>query len=387
MNTLYKNILASATLLVLIMTVLIGCKDDEGSFNDVTVTSVEQFYEPADDKHITLQSAGSTYFEWEKATAADNSIVYYDVLFDKADGDFTNPVYVVSSDNKGTSTGATVTHKTLNKIAMMAGIELAEEGALKWTVRSSRGLNFNLANESRSIAVIRINSVDDLEGGTLYITGAGSEDGQQVKASGAIGEYDIYTKLEADKPYYFYSTMGSSQRTFVINPDETSFKETLETPEGATVSETGVYHIHLDFGAAAATVEKIDKAEIVVSWTQRRTAFTYKEKGVWELIDYNVQLAAAPWGFDERYKIVFTMANGSEQHWGQKGPHFDDRPSINRPGYRDMAPTEGGQWGGSQFKFPSELADGTDLDKYTVDVTMSLTADKNYTHDFTNVRP
>jgi starch-binding outer membrane protein SusE/F len=379
MNTI--KILSIAFLVFL----LAGCKDDEG-FNDVSVTAVKQFYEPTDGRSVILQSSGSMYFEWEKASSEDNSIVYYDVLFDEANGDFSDPVYILTSDNKGIATGATVTHKTLNKIAALAGIELAEEGTLKWTVRSSRGLNFALAEESRMVKVVRINSVDDLEGGTLYITGAGSEDGQQLKSTGTIGEYEIYTKLDANEPYYFYSTLSGTTRTFVINDDQASFKETFETPEGTTVDETSVYRITLDFEAAAASIEKIEKIELVVSWTQRKNAFTYISKGVWELQDYNVQLTATDWGFDERYKIVFTV-DGQEEHWGQKGPHFDDRPSINRAGYRDMGPTEGGQWGGSHFKFPSELCDGADLDKYTTDVTISMTADKNYTHDFTNITP
>lgn len=379
MNTI--KILSMAFLVFL----LAGCKDDEG-FNNVSVTAVKQFYEPTDGRSVVLQSSGSMYFEWEKATAADNSIVYYDVLFDKASGDFSNPVYVVTSDNKGIATGATVTHKTLNKIAALAGIELGEPGTLKWTVRSSRGLNFALAEESRTVSVVRINSVDDLEGGTLYIAGEGSEEGQQLKSTGAIGEYEIYTKLDANEPYYFYSTLGETTRTFVINDNETSFRETFSTPEGTTVDQTGVYRIRLDFGAAAASIEKIDKLELVVSWTQRKNAFTYVSNGVWELKDYNVQLTPTDWGFDERYKLVFTI-EGQEEHWGQKGPHFDDRPGINRAGYRDMAPTDGGQWGGSHFKFPNELCDGSDLDKYTTDVTVSMTADKNYTHDFSNIRP
>ena len=385
MNTLKKKILVPIAFLAFVFAILTNCNDDD-SFRNVSVTSVNQFYEPADNRYVVLQSSGSMYFEWEKATAEDNSIVYYDVLFDKSDGDFSNPVYVLPSDNKGISTGATITHKTLNNIAALAGIELAEEGVLKWTVRSSRGLNFSFAAESRTMTLIRINSVDDLEGGTLSITGEGSEDGQQLKSTGTIGEYEIYTKLEAGKPYYFHSTLNGTERTFVINENKTSFKETNTTPEGATADETGIYRIVLDFETAGAQIEKISKLELVVSWTQRKTELTYTSKGVWELKDYNVQLTSTDWGFDERYKMVFTV-NDMEEHWGQKGPHFDDRPALNRAGYRDMAPTDGGQWGGSQFKFPSELCDGSDLSKYTTDVTVSMTADKNYTHDFTNIKP
>ena len=159
----------------------------------------------------------------------------------------------------------------------------------------------------------------------------------------------------------------------------------ISTPDGANIGETGIYRITLDFETAAAKIEKISKLEIVVSWTQRRSELNYKNNGIWELKDYNVQLAATSWGFDERYKIVFTI-NGEEAHWGQLGPHFDDRPSINRVGYRDMAPTAGGQWGGSHFKFPNELCLASDLSKYYTDITVHMTADRNYTHDFNNIR-
>lgn len=386
MNTLTKKIFAPIAFLIPVFALLTGCNDDEG-FQNVSVTAVKQFYEPVDSRYIILQASGSMYFEWEKAVAQDNSVVYYDVLFDKEGGDFSDPVYVVTSDNKGISTGATITHKTLNKIAFLAGIELAEEGTLKWTVRSSRGLKFSLAEESRTIRLVRINSVDDLEGGTLNITGEGSEEGQQVKATGTIGVYEIYTKLQANKPYYFHSVLSGTERTFVINEDGTSFKETNTTPAGATVSETGVYRITLDFEAAAAKIEQINKLELYVSWTQRRSELTYTSKGVWLLTDYNVQLTSVGWGdgIEERYKIIFTI-DGQEEDWGQLGPHFDNRPAINKAGYRDMKPTDSGQWNGSQFKFPIELCDKNNLNRYTVDVTVYMTAGKNYTHDFTNIR-
>lgn len=385
MNNKHK-ILAPIACLVLAFGILTGC-EDENEFKDVSVTAVNKFYEPVNERYIVLQSAGSMYFEWERAQAEDNSIVYYDVLFDRVDGDFSSPVYTIPSDNKGISNGATVSHKTLNKIAAMAGIELAEEGVLKWTVRSVRGLNFEISEEARTITMVRINSIDDLEGGRLFITGEGSEDGQEFKAVTVDGStvYEIYTKLEGGKPFSFYSSLNNQERTFVVNPDGETFKETYTDPEGTTVTETGVYRVTLDFDAAAASVQKIDKLEIVISWTQLKSELPYTSKGVWELKDYNVQLTKTDWGFDERYKIVFTI-EGQEEHWGQLGPHFDDRPALNKEGYRDMAPTEGGQWGGSQFKFPNELCDKDNLTRYYTDITVSMTADKNYTHDYTNIR-
>lgn len=380
-----NKILASVSMLVLTLGLFSACEENE-NFRDANVTAVEKLYEPADEKYTSLQSSGSMYFEWEKAYSDDNSVVYYEVLFDIEDGDFSDPVYIVTSDNKGLSTGATVTHKTMNKIATLAGIELAQIGTLKWTVRSGRGIKFQMAEEIRTISLVRLNSIDDLEGGDLFITGEASEEGQQFKATSTIGVYQIYTKLEAGKAYSFYSEVAGTKRTFQINDDQTSFRETYTEPEGTTVGETSAYRITLDFEAASARIEKISKLELVVSWSQRKSELTYQAGGVWKMTAYNVQLTATSWGFDERYKFVFII-DGQEEHWGQFGPHFDDRPSINRAGYRDMAPTEGGQWGGSQFKFPTELCDGSNLSRYYTDVTvyMTQTADGNYTHDFTNI--
>src|SRR5688572_29266361 len=119
-----------------------GACTKDNKFKEVTVTVVSTLYSPDDGRNVVLQSAGSAtlYFEWEKAVAEDNGVVYYDVLFDKPDGDFSNPLFVVPADNNGTSTGSSITHKVLNKIGKLAGIASAAEGKLKWTVASSRGL-------------------------------------------------------------------------------------------------------------------------------------------------------------------------------------------------------------------------------------------------------
>lgn len=396
MNTLYKNILASATLLALIATILIGCKDDD-EFNNVSVTSVNQFYEPVDDRHVALKSDGNMYFEWEKSIAADNSIVYYDVVFDKADGDFSNPLQIVTSDNKGTATGATISHVMLNRIALAAGFDIDQPGTLKWTVRASRGLNFAISEQSRSITLLRMKSVADLEGQPMYIAGEGAaESGQEVRYHDEVkddkepGKQEIYTRLEAGKPIYFTSNLAGQDRYFSINEDRVTFKEFKEVPAGITVAESGIYRIRLDFQAASASIEKIDKLELFVNWTQRLTELSYIGKGVWQAKDYNVQLASTDWGFDERYKFIFTV-DGAQEDWGQnKDGVSDNRPRLAQAGYRNMGPTANGQWNGNPFKFPEELCELADLSKYTTDVTVYMdltTFPGDFTHEFTNIRP
>ncbi len=375
--------------LIALITLFTSCEEDN-DFKDVTVTAVKNLYEPVNDKYVVLQSVSNVYFEWEKAYAEDNSVVYYEILFDTQDGDFSDPIYVASSDNRGLSTGATMTTKVLNNIAALAGAGTGEEITLKWAVRSNRGLNFVLSEETRSLTVVRLISIESLQAGELlYITGEGSEDGQQFKKveDGSSTIYEMYTQLEADKPYYFYSDLAGNQRVFAVTNEADKFNEvTNSTVPDVTVSESGVYRIRLDFETAAVTLEKIDKLEIRISWTSALGEFTYEGKGVWKLMNYNVQLTSTSWGFDERYKIVFTI-DGQNEEWGQFGPFFDGRPDIDRPGYRDMKVTSTGQWEGDHFKFPEQLCDGDNLNRYTCDVTIYMTADiENYTHDFDNIR-
>ena len=94
--------------------------------------------------------------KWEEAEAQDGySLVYYDVLFDKAEGNFSSPVHIQASDNKSLSTGATITPTVLNSIAEKAGAAAGQEVTLKWTVRSNRGVKTALATQSRTITIIR----------------------------------------------------------------------------------------------------------------------------------------------------------------------------------------------------------------------------------------
>ncbi len=64
----------------------------------------------------------------------------YEIAFDKEAGDFSKPVYKMVTDNGGVYNKATVTHKTLNLVANLAGIPSLGTGSkLKWTIYSSKG--------------------------------------------------------------------------------------------------------------------------------------------------------------------------------------------------------------------------------------------------------
>lgn len=360
-----------------------GCSDDK-DFKEVDVTAVNSLYEPVADKIVNLQpSATATlYFEWEKAVAQDNGLVYYDVVFDKEEGDFANPIYVVTADNKGISSGASITHKVLNKIAGLAGIESGKQGAVKWTVMSSRGLTKTMAKESRNLTITRLNGIDTPD--ALFITGEGSEGGDNlskalsVKALEGGNEYEIFTKLTANKTYYFVDSKTNVSRTFSIS--EKSFKEDNDpqAPAGTTVSKDGVYKIHLDFSTGSVVMFELQKVGIFYCDKNEVTNyFNYIGAGEWKLENYNVIFEDKGGWQEDRYKFLFTFDSG-EEYWGQVGDN-DSRPNLADESYFNMKPVANDQWTG-KFKFANDFFDATNMKKSFVDVTVSLTASGPYTH-------
>ena len=225
-----KILFTAITFLTLALGVFTSCEKVK-EFESVSVTAVPKLYEPVEDRYAVIEDVSNLYFEWGKAQAEDNSVVYYDILFDKLDGDFSNPIYIYQADGNGLNTGATITKKGLNRIARLAGAKSEEEATVKWTVRSNRGMNFALAQESRTITLLRMAGLEDLDDGErLYIGGAGSEQGQRVKmieTKESTVYYEIYTKLEASEPIYFYTRLqANSDRIISIKEDRKSIEET-----------------------------------------------------------------------------------------------------------------------------------------------------------------
>lgn len=78
-----------------------------------------------------------TVFEWETSRTGT---VSYQILFDTVDGDFSSPVFVQDSDGNGLKPQATVTARTLDAIALLAGGD-GRRAEVKWTVRTFLGFD------------------------------------------------------------------------------------------------------------------------------------------------------------------------------------------------------------------------------------------------------
>ena len=99
---------------------------------------------PADNSELMLNSATPQtpiVFKWNAAAPGLQSVVNYTWMLDKKSGDFSNPVWKLSSDNNGTATQVTVTHKSMDSVMNLAGIGASARGEFKWMVVASNETN------------------------------------------------------------------------------------------------------------------------------------------------------------------------------------------------------------------------------------------------------
>lgn len=359
--------------------VFAACSSD-GEVRHLGVTAVKALYEPDNGKAVVLQASASAslYFEWEPSLAEDGGAVLYEVVFDKADGDFSDPVSIVTADNNGGTNHATITHKQLNQIAASAGIGSAEEGTLKWTVYASKGINPVKAEEERTLTLTRLAGFAEVPI-DVYVTGEASEGGvdlakaHKMKAV-AGGEFEVYTKLAAGKPFYFTDGKTGTPREFYTA--DGMVKENGTT----TVAKDGVYRITLDFNTGACTYTLVNKITFYFCPDgESLFELPYVGYGVFQAKE-TVTFKQESWGRDERYKFRMTIReNGGadaekEVDWGTLN-QTDSRPTASSPEsyYYLQLFTEVSQWD-NKWKLMG------DFDGVPATYTVYLTADQPYTH-------
>lgn len=311
-----KNIMIKLIGLFLVATYLFGCKKEDMNFKDTAVTPVKTLYSPVDNRAVKLlaSASASLYFEWEAVNTEDGGAPSYEVVFDKKDGDFSDPLYKVVSDNNGFSSGATVTHKILNKVAALAGIEPGGTGEVKWSVEASRGINVVKSDQSHLLTITALQGFADLPD-EVYITGEGSEGGDDLSAAlpfklNAAGEFEIYTRLEEGKKYYFTDRNSGTPRIF-YSDNGSGLKESSGS-DAITAGKTGIYRINLDFNTATISYTEITSMGLFFSPSNAIILdLDYQGKGIWKGTGV-ITFKQESWGRDQRYKFQMeTIANGA----------------------------------------------------------------------------
>lgn len=367
--------------LPVVLSFLGACKTADMNYTDVQVTPVNSLFEPLDNKAVKLvsSSTASLFFEWEAALSEDGGAPLYEIVFDKVGGDFSKPLYKLTSNNNGFASNAYVTHKVLNAVAISSGVNPGESGEVQWTVISSRGINRVQSSTIRKINITSLEGFADIPD-ELYVSGEGSEGGTTIGTAlpfkqTAAGEFEIYTRLEAGKNYVFLDRRDPNARVFFTD-DQVKIKEGTTEVE-MKVSQTGVYRITLDFNVATITYREIKSVGLWFS-PDNRIMFNlpYQGKGVWSgtgIINFKQE----GWGRDERYKFQLeTTANGRNetQQFGAKNA-TDSRPTASSdPSYYHIKLLNAVTQWDDKWKF-----DGT-VDGKSTTVSVVLQGDKDYTH-------
>lgn len=372
-----KNIYSLMVCSLVVLLGMAGCKKDE--VGHTRVTPVNNLYAPQNNAFFNLSPNSSVTFEWEAAKAEDNGVVLYDVVFDKEDGDFSNPVYVLPSEGKGLQRSLSISYGELSRIAGMAGIQQNETGKLKWTVWSSKGVNIQPSPVSYLIEVERPAGFP--VPAEAFISGSATEGGQelsnalQMKPLGG-GVFEIYTSLKAGE--YFISERNTGEPlTYSVLGDKMVSGGTTEIS-----GEEKVYRIRVDFDAATADITEIQSVGL---WFAPDDKFLfelpYAGNGVWEVKDALIAFKQENWGRDERYKFRFKtkLADGSEgDEWFGSSNRDNSRPTSSSPAsYWYMTSVSSDRWDNS-FKF----ADAVDNKNNDVQVIFN-TSVPAYTHKVT----
>ena len=380
MKTISNKLIILSSFVLVIFT---ACKEEMGKINS-QLSPVQTLVEPANAKTVVLQpsASASLYFEWKPCKVEDSGTALYQIAFDKASGNFSNPVFVANSDNNGYQSFVNITHKQMNKIAGMMGIGPSETGTFKWTVFSTKGLQNMKAAQENTIAITRLAGFDDLPV-DVYVTGDGSENGNDLSKAHKMkslgeGAFEAYTKLTAGKPFYFTDGITGTPRKFytangLVKQDGTS-----------TVATNGVYAITLDFTTGACTYTLVTRLGFYFSPSGAILFdLPYAGNGVFQAKNQTVTFSQESWGRDQRYKFrMFVKENGGtgaekEFEWGTLN-QTDSPPSTSSPlSYYYLALlTNLTQWD-NKWKLMS------DFDGASATYTVYLQANQPYTHSVT----
>jgi hypothetical protein len=342
-------------LLLMLVGLLASCKKDDNALDDA-ITPVSNYISPADNIFVKIDppSNAAVTFEWGQARAADGTLVLYEVVFDKADGDFSKPVYSTVSGTNGLDTKLTLSHSDLNKIANLAGIGSQAQGKLKWMVNASKGLNVMPAATARTMTVERPAGFSVIPG-NLYLTGSGTEGGATLSQAlpfkrVSAGVFELYTKLSPGDVKIVDQTTGTPTAYYI---------DGTKLLQGATAtnptSTTGVYRMTLDFNAGSATLTEIQSVGLWVSAQNKVTVtLPYKANGLWEIDNTPIEFFQFTWGRDERYKFIFTekdmAGNVKARQYGSVNTDNQPATATTAAAYFNLVPVADDQWNNT-FKF------------------------------------
>lgn len=328
-----------------------SCKKDVKSLS-YNASAVTTILAPSNDTSINIAPAtgSSVVFKWQPSTSGD--LVLYEVAFDKADGNFSKPVFKVVSDGSGVQAQATITQKQLNTIAAAAGIDALSSGTLKWAVITSKVTNNLVSTTTHTLKVTRpagFAVVPD----AVYLTGSATEAGtdlskaikfKKISDPGNEGVFELYTSLQPGTYSIVDNTTGTATTYSIQN--------NTGIVAGGSTTVTGskaVYRISLDYSNATATLTQIVSVNMYLA-INNQTWFTlpYIGNSQWEIDGAEVDIPQESWGDESRYKYHFVVKDASgnqgDEWYGSANQDNPDPTTSTPASYFYMYPVNGTEW-------------------------------------------
>ena len=317
-----KRILYLLLTAVLAVTAVSCDSDEKGNGAEL---SAPQLYFPKDQYAIDITTGLSVIFEWENATTGN---VVYQVLFDSEEGDFSNPVYVATSDANGFEPSLEIETGTLSTIATLCGGLPGQTLDIKWTVRSIQGTEQAADGQNaRTLIVSLPNTVSPLPV-TLAIGGTASEGETAGKFNAALpvgttkgkhiadresGAMECFTKLTTEGTF---TVKDNFDRYYALEEGGT-LRCTYDDVTENSVETAGVYWVYLNFNTMKWSMKRIETVEF---WNHpwfggaSQEEMDYVGNGVWEIVDYDWVVTNGS-ATDTRYYFLATYDDGSVERW------------------------------------------------------------------------
>ena len=337
---------------------------------------------------LDVTSSVPVVLSWKGGGADDGGIVLYEVLFDKADGDFSKPLATFKSDLGAMST-LSMTHATINTIARNAGIRPDETGTIKWTVSASKGGVVKRVENPVSISVTRGEGIDYIPT-TLYLYGSATENGgqgglqfRQVEE----GVFQIYTRLSAGNIRFKSATTGEFFGYYI--DDNSKLKE--GEGEMSVSASSEVVRLTVNFNTLGMTTDRIGTSVRCIWGASFNNIallqYTGNGKFVGEgdirFLDPSKPETNPPgWlsYIEERYYFIATV-NGGDTCWGRGDDVSAERPVGGEPtSFYALHEYPWSQWE-HLWKMKGSLNDTH------ATITIDTNADGLMIHTFTNVTP
>ena len=299
---------------------------------EVGFDAPESLISPAVDElvAIDLENGTPTVFEWTKSNSYYGGVVLYEVLFDKENGDFSNPIYKMVSNGGGGDNWLSLTPKQLIILAKNANIGINSEGTVKWKVVASQGGEKKETQEIRTIRLRRPAGIAEIPN-ELFIYGNGFE-AESVEDAMKLrkiddGVFEIFAAV-GNSEITLCNTISGSKTYYKLNDDNKLIES--ETSSGTVINGTGkAYRIVVDFNLLTIKTTEIQSIQMIRTWQYNLGELIYIGNHKFE-----VKNIALPfyhdWGYpEERYRFWVTTNEGKEI-WGSY--HNDQMNGSNIPG-------------------------------------------------------